>query len=274
MTTTSREAWLQDHGYLQPLADLHARVDRIAGEVAVPIVPQTVWSDYADDFAVGLPLLRSRYAAIDRTQIASALSQLVQRVPSSGLPAAMAQERELLHDALADHPEAALQAVSSLFDGEPPRAPYHGLLRYFGWTVAARCLAPVVSAFNAWRDEERWLRHYCPSCGSAPAMSQLVGNEPGRLRLLTCGCCATRWRFRRTGCPFCRTDDDHRLSGLASEGEEPLRIDYCEQCGGYLKTYVGDGDEGLWLADWTSLHLDVIAQQRGLNRLAGSLYHF
>ena len=28
------------------------------------------------------------------------------------------------------------------------------------------------------------------------------------------------------------------------------------------------------LADWTSLHLDVIAQDRGLKRLAASLYDF
>ena len=44
-------------------------------------------------------------------------------------------------------------------------------------------------------------------------------------------------------------------------------------CGGYLKTYAGQGSESVLLADWTSLHLDIIARDRGLMRCAGSLYH-
>ena len=56
------------------------------------------------------------------------------------------------------------------------------------------------------------------------------------------------------------------------EGEGGLRIDYCESCRGYLKTYAGEGSENVLLADWTSLHLDLIACDRGLRRLAASLY--
>jgi FdhE protein len=102
-------------------------------------------------------------------------------------------------------------------------------------------------------------------------MAQLVGTDPGRMRFLSCGCCRTRWRFQRTLCPFCNSDDQE-LPTLAVEGENNLRIDYCKSCGGYLKTYVGQGSEDLYLADWTSIHLDVIARDRGLNRVAASLY--
>ena len=56
------------------------------------------------------------------------------------------------------------------------------------------------------------------------------------------------------------------------ESEECLRIDYCECCGGYIKTYNGSGSESMLLADWTSLHLDIIARDRGMKRLAASLY--
>ena len=61
---------------------------------------------------------------------------------------------------------------------------------------------------------------------------------------------------------------------VAVEGEAGLRIDYCESCSGYLKTYDGQGDEVLLLSDWSSLHLDLIARDRGLKRLAASLYEF
>jgi len=59
---------------------------------------------------------------------------------------------------------------------------------------------------------------------------------------------------------------------VAVEGEAGLRIDYCDACSGYLKTYDGEGSESVLLADWTSLHLDMIARDRGLKRLAASLY--
>jgi FdhE protein len=104
-------------------------------------------------------------------------------------------------------------------------------------------------------------------------MAQLAGVDPGRKRLLSCGCCGTRWQFKRTGCPFCEVDAQ-RLASVTIEGEPGLRIDHCESCGGYLKTYVGQGNETLWLSDWSSLHLDLIAHDRGLKRLATSLYEF
>jgi FdhE protein len=138
--------------------------------------------------------------------------------------------------------------------------------------VLGRSLRSVLRAFGEWRDEERWLRNYCPTCGELPAMAQLIGVDPGRLRFLSCGCCRTRWRYRRTACPFCDSQRDHRLSVLAVDGEHGLRIDYCDTCRGYLKTYNGAGSEGVLLADWTSLHLDFIARDRGLKRSAASLY--
>ena len=57
-----------------------------------------------------------------------------------------------------------------------------------------------------------------------------------------------------------------------SKEKNGLRIDYCEDCSGYLKTYDGQGSEAVLLADWTSLHLDILARDRGLKRYAASLY--
>ena len=136
-----------------------------------------------------------------------------------------------------------------------------------------RFLDPVVRAFDNWRDEDKWRRRYCPTCGSLPAMAQLAGEEHGRQRWLSCGCCGTRWQFKRTCCPFCESDSQ-RLESVVVDGESGLRIDHCASCGGYIKTYDGLGNESLLLSDWSSLHLDVLAADRGLKRLAASLYEF
>lgn len=74
-------------------------------------------------------------------------------------------------------------------------------------------------------------------------------------------------------CPFCEAGDDHRRTVLAIDGEQQLRrIDYCKSCGAYIKAYNGEGREALLLADWTSLHVDLVAGDHGLKRLASSLY--
>jgi FdhE protein len=172
-----------------------------------------------------------------------------------------------------------LQSAGARIDLEPTERAIASLsgrlepdvLRYAGWLARSAALAPLVEAFAGWRDDDRWLRPYCPTCGSPPAMAQLVGTDPGRRRLLVCGCCATRWRYSRTGCPFCDTQS-HRLASFGVDGEGGLRIDYCETCRGYLKTYNGQGSEDVLLADWTSLHIDLAARERGLKRLAASLY--
>ena len=267
----TRDQWLEAHPYLRPLADLTAEVERLAAELEAPAVRAPDWDDYRDDFLAGVPLLASAEAAVDLEPGGRLAAALVERLASGSSPARLVPEARTLAAALHATPNAARRIAEFLLGDETFESPSPGLLRYLAWTAAARYLRPVVSAFERWRDDERWLRRYCPTCGSLPAMAQLTGGDPGRKRLLACGACGTRWQFVRTSCPFCDTDAQ-RLASLAIEGEPALRIDHCESCGGYLKTCVGQKDEALLLADWSSLHLDLLAHDRGLKRLAASLY--
>ena len=219
-----------------------------------------------------MPLLRSSVVTIDYSPVAKITRSVVESLASGHMSGKLAEEARSLSGELRDDMDLARHLMASLVDDDPSASVCLRLLRYLGWSVMARYLRPVTDAFRIWRDEERWLRNYCPTCGSPPAMAQLVGVDEGRQRLLFCGCCRTRWRYKRTGCPFCENEDDRRLAVVTVEGEGGLRIDYCESCKGYLKTYDGEGSETVLLADWTSIHLDVIACDRGLKRLAASLY--
>jgi len=116
------------------------------------------------------------------------------------------------------------------------------------------------------------MRGYCPTLrshsrhGSAGCQGSWTPSIPflGLLR-------NARWGYRRAWCPFCEIEDNHRLAVLVVDGEDALRIEYC-RCGGYLKTYNGEGSEDLLLADRTPLHLDALARDHGLKSYAGSLY--
>jgi len=263
------ERWLEGHAYLRPIGEFSARVERALTEIGPPGVALPEWDLYVEDLTAGVPLLSSASAAVDLGPGTAAIGALVRKLEAGPLPEPVAAQ---VHALSADlRPADRLDRVVVWLLGDDTFAPAApGLLRYLGWTTLARVLAPLVGAFGQWRDEERWLRRYCPTCGSAPAMAQLVGSE-ARLRLLSCGHCRTGWRYRRTQCPFCEADSQ-RSSAFTIEGEAGLRIDYCEACKGYLKTYAGTGNEDLLLADWTSLHLDLLAHDRGLNRAASSLY--
>ena len=268
----TRDVWLARHPYLQALADLHALIDSSADEIVAPTPVIPTLNEYMDDFVAGVPLLLSSSGGVDLGPAELMLSSLVQKLASRRLPGELVREMSGLGTELQSAKDAPGRAVAWLLDKDAFSTAHPGLLQYLGWTVLIRYLSRVGVAFANWRDEDRWLRNYCSICGSPPGMAQFVGVEPDRLRLLCCGCCATHWRYRRTQCPFCEKDE-HRLAGFAIEGS-PLRIDYCESCGGYLKTYYGEGSESLLLADWMSIHLDVLARERGLQRFASSLYQF
>jgi FdhE protein len=225
---------------------LHDRVESALVAIEVPAAVTPSLDDYLADYGDGVALLRSAAASVDLHPAAEATLLLMERLEIE---------------------RVSPQAVIDGLLGEP--AP--GAVRWLGWRVARRHLQPVLAAFAVWRAEDRWQRSHCPACGALPAMGQLIGVDPGYMRFLSCGCCGTRWRWRRTACPFCQ-DDPHRLEVVKIDAEPELRIDHCATCKGYLKTYVGRGDEGVMLADWTSLHLDLVARDRGLERKAQSLY--
>lgn len=268
----TREVWLTGHPYLQGLADFHAQVDAAVASISLPCANVPIWKDYIQDFLAGIPLLHSTAAAVDLRPAETILTSLVETLASQPLRLRTAGEILTLAAELRGCQDAPGRFAAGLVHKGELTPNYRDMVRYLGWTVLRRFLCPVVDAFAQWRDEEQWLRGYCPTCGSLPAMAQLVGIDAGRMRLLSCGCCGTCWRYRRTGCPFCELVDDHKLAIVGIEGEGGLRIDYCESCGTYLKTYAGEGNEALMLADWTSLHLDVIARDRGLRRSSASLY--
>ena len=269
----TRTSWLEAHPYLRPVADLAAEVETSLATLDVRPALISHWDDYRHDFVAGVPLLSSADASVDLEPGGRMTVELVERLATSPSTTWVTTSARALESDLRRTPDLAARIVDVLV-ADATLAPEHsGLLRYLAWTATARFLRPVIEAFASWRDEERWGRRYCPTCGSLPSMAQLIGADTGRRRLLSCGCCSTRWSFTRTACPFCESDAQ-RLSSLTLETEGGLRIDHCQACRGYLKTYDGQGNEALLLADWSSLHLDLVASDRGLKRLAASLFDF
>jgi FdhE protein len=115
-------------------------------------------------------------------------------------------------------------------------------------------------------DPETWLKGYCPICGSLPYLS-LLKDEVGK-RYLLCSFCGYQWRIERLICPFCNNKEQGALQYIYGEGEEAYRIDLCDKCHQYIKTIdlrkLEETDPSL--EDLATLHLDILASQKGYKR--------
>jgi FdhE protein len=49
---------------------------------------------------------------------------------------------------------------------------------------------------------------------------------------------------------------------LEPEGQSAIRLDVCDECHAYLKTYNEEGDEGIYLQDWATLHFDMLCEEQ------------
>jgi FdhE protein len=117
------------------------------------------------------------------------------------------------------------------------------------------------------REGFAWQRGYCPTCGSWPLLGEYRGLD--QTRFLRCGLCAASWEAARLYCPFCSTRDHEHLSYLQVEGEETsYKAATCYQCQGYVKmlsTLTALPPLALLVADVATLHLDLIAAERGFS---------
>jgi len=126
-----------------------------------------------------------------------------------------------------------------------------------------------------------WTRHTCPICGSSPAIAELRQVEStgavegatteGAERILYCFFCRNEWRAERLSCVFCGNTDTESLGYFFTEEGNGYRIDTCEKCRKYIKTM----DSRLIsheiippIDDFSTLHLDLIAQEEGYEREA------
>jgi len=108
-----------------------------------------------------------------------------------------------------------------------------------------------------------WLKGFCPICGSLPSLLYLEG--AGERKAL-CSWCATKWNLHRLQCPYCDNRDHESLGYMSIEKEPQYRITYCNSCKFYFKQ-IDTRDRAyfpyLLLEEWTTLHLDLLAQRAG-----------
>lgn len=264
------EALAQEDEVAAPLARLYAAALRSAADPAwegtVAIDLQAPPHD-----ASRLPLLHERAIVIESARLAFLLEELARVVAS--------QPIEGGHELWAAVAGGRLDAVGLLAasithrEVELERLAVQSGVPASQLTVVGQALALPVLGTCGRRARElvrqrEWRAGYCPVCGSWPALAELRGLE--RSRWLRCGRCASEWPYPHQECPFCGNTDHHTLRYLAEEGKQDTqRVEVCERCRGYLKTFstitawsLGD----LLLQDLMTVELDLVALDREYRR--------
>ena len=109
-----------------------------------------------------------------------------------------------------------------------------------------------------------WRKGYCPICGFMPELGFLKGD--GGQKWLKCALCAHEWRFMRTMCPFCESDDHDKMEFYFVTDREHERVELCHGCKRYLLNIdlrTQAEEVVLEVAAIGLVHLDVLAQEKG-----------
>lgn len=278
---TLLDNWVKKRPYLDEISKMQKVLVRATQNSEIKVPQDITMEAFEEEYRRGIPLLKSNKFdwSIVTKEAGQMFSQLCSAVAASDLPETLRRLCETLLT-YKGSPEPGERVVSGLLADDfgdlenlakEIKVDY-SLLVFLGWASLRPVLETYVSGFAAWRNDKAWRRGYCPVCGSLPSMAQLVKTGNGRERFLVCGCCETRWNYQRIGCPYCNNDEQSKLAIITIDEEEDFRIDICKVCNGYLKTYVNEGEEGIALADWSTLHLDVLGKMQGYERKGNFFY--
>jgi len=117
-----------------------------------------------------------------------------------------------------------------------------------------------------------WEGGNCPLCGEKPHYG-LLSSEDGA-KQLECWSCGTKWLHTRIKCPYCDNTDMEKLGFFTVEDNEKVRVNYCQKCCQYCKTFDArkfhaDGDVVLTIHNLASLDYDLLARREGFTPGSG-----
>jgi FdhE protein len=230
--------------------------------------PKKEWKDLASE--EGVPLVQKEAFPVD-LEAAISLFRTLCRVGKTANPH-MAGQVEKIAKAFRDNKRDLKELLTGGGKGEAVEqiAADRGLDKQVLSFLVQNSIRPSIEAgreqLRGELDPETWRKSRCPVCGSLPSLNLLLGE--GGKRYSRCSYCGYQWRIDRLFCAVCGNKEQESLNYFYGEGEEACRIDLCDKCHHYIKTidYRNLEPSDVCLEDLATLHLDVLAVQKGYQR--------
>lgn len=218
----------------------------------------------------GFPLLRRWDFPIDTGSAESILTSIGKHVPPENIQ--MRGAHKALTKFLRDYPDRSEEFWQAFLQHE-----WEPWDEWLDWEavdipsllfLARSCIRPSIECTARELTSKfplpgSWLKGYCPVCGSLPSLLYLAGEGE---RHGYCSWCSTDWGLHRLQCPYCDNRLHDSLGYLYIEEEPAYQVQYCRLCKTYFKQI--DTRARLYppyfpLEEWTTLHLDLLAQRAG-----------
>jgi FdhE protein len=211
--------------------------------------------------APSAPRLQTPLACLDEIDVDLAihgLPRLADALDKHG-PAKLASEASRLRDA--SHEEQR-QTVRAFLAGQQLDTAHSVLVR-----VLVQPLAEALASES--KAPEGYTGSRCPKCGSNPQLAVLRPEGDGGKRHLVCSLCFCEWEYRRILCPVCGETEHARLPRYEAEDYDAVRVEACDTCKSYLKSFDMTVD-GLLVAEVDEIAttaLDLWAGKNGYRKI-------
>jgi len=263
LSRAERLAQLARSGHkLGPYLDFLARLASAQHDIVATMPPLSLPS--ADIIARaqqnGMPPIARGTLEPDGAMLA-AVEQLAVRLCQTPLPATTAAAIDALVEAL---PSGGRELVSGALKDLPADDMAQRVLILAGLQVHFTRLAAMLDA------EALTLvaNAACPSCGSPPVASSVVGwPKAYNTRYCTCSLCGTMWNVIRVMCVLCGSTDGVSFRGIEDQ-PDTVKAETCETCRGYVKIVYQVNDVALepLSDDVASVGLDMLLAEEGWKR--------
>ena len=225
-------------------------------------------------FREGFPLIEKKDFIIDIPSSAGLFESICR--PGKKATEKMRENIQAIEEAIAinalnlkemlrrHHDEKYLSDIAGEFDIDRP------ILKFLIHASVQPSLEANARKLKGHVDLKNWLRGYCPICGSPPQISELKGEGQ---RYYLCSFCGFYWPGERIKCPFCDNREHDKLHYFYEDGKEAYRVDQCDNCRQYVKTIDSrklDYEPDLILEDIVTIHLDILAVEKGFKKPVSS----
>lgn len=116
----------------------------------------------------------------------------------------------------------------------------------------------------------------CPRCQGEPQLAVIRAEGDGGKRSLLCSFCLAEWEYRRILCPVCGEHDNARLPRYNDENAPALRVEACDSCHSYLKSFdlTVDGLIVPIVDEIATAPLDLWAAEKGYQKIVPNVLGF
>lgn len=240
---------------LQPYLEFLARLTRVQHDIQaeLPAASLPPFDRIAQAFEHGMPPL-SRALSEPDPSMELTVERFLAQLASVELPQATA----LAVSAVRQAPSAERRAMvaAALKDASPPDDMAQRTLVLAGLQVHFARQAALLDA-----DDLKLIADgVCPTCGSAPVSSTVVGwPKAHNTRFCTCSLCATMWNVVRVKCVLCSSTEGISYKSIEDKTEH-VKAETCDKCRRYVKILYQVNDPVLEAVadDVASLGLDMM----------------